>query len=263
MVRGAIPGAGGSHVSPAGELLLQVSGAIPTTPLDLIRQSTAITQTVLVILALLSLISWSVIFGVWIQLSVANNHARRFAQEFDKLRRLDEANALSRRTTKSALPRLFLEASRFVVETRGASLRIKETVTADTGTIPNTTLTGSQLEALHLLLDAEADAQRERLGHHVPVLATIGSVSPLLGLLGTVIGVIQAFIGIATKGSGNLSAVAPGVAEALVATAASLAVAIPATFGYNILANRLNRFDGAMERFNAAVIARFVREGQI
>ena len=62
-------------------------------------------------------------------------------------------------------------------------------------------------------------------------LATIGSVSPLLGLLGTVIGVIQAFIGIATKGSGNLSAVAPGVAEALIATAASLAVAIPATFG--------------------------------
>jgi len=149
------------------------------------------------------------------------------------------------------------------VETRGASLRIKETVTADTGTVPNTTLTGSQLEALHLLLDAEADDERERLGRHVPVLATIGSVSPLLGLLGTVIGVIQAFIGIATKGSGNLSAVAPGVAEALIATAASLAVAIPATFGYNILANRLNRFDGAMERFNAAVIARFVREGQI
>ena len=88
-------------------------------------------------------------------------------------------------------------------------------------------------------------------------------MSPLLGLLGTVIGVIQAFIGIATKGSGNLSAVAPGVAEALIATAASLAVAIPATFGYNILANRLNRFDSAMDRFSAAVIARFVREGQI
>jgi len=247
----------------AVQLLLQVSGAVPTTPLDLIRQSTAITKSVLVILALLSLISWAVIFGVWIQLSMANNRARRFAQEFDKVRRLDEANALARRTGQSALPRLFLQASRFVVETRGASLRIKETVTADTGTVPNTTLTGSQLEALHLLLDAEADDERERLGRHVPVLATIGSVSPLLGLLGTVIGVIQAFIGIATKGSGNLSAVAPGVAEALIATAASLAVAIPATFGYNILANRLNRFDGAMERFNAAVIARFVREGQI
>lgn len=240
-----------------------LQGAIPMTPVDLIRQATTITQGVLVVLAILSLISWAVIFGVWVQLSMANRRAQRFAQEFDKTRRLDEANSLARRTEKNALAKLFLRASHFVVEIRGASLRIKETVTEDTSTLPNVTLTGSQLEALHLLLDAEADEERERLGRSIPWLATIGSVSPLLGLLGTVIGIIQAFIGIATKGSGNLSAVAPGVAEALVATAASLAVAIPATFGYNILANRLNRFDGAMERFNAAVIARFVREGQI
>lgn len=243
--------------------IAQVQGAIPTTPMELIRQSTTVTQVVLVVLAVLSLISWAVIFGVWIQLSLANRRARAFANEFDRVRRLDEANALARKSTKSALAKLFLQASHFVVETRGASLRIKETVTADTGTIPSATLTGSQLEALHLLLDAEADEERDRFGKHIPWLATIASVSPLLGLLGTVLGVIQAFIGIATKGSGNLTAVAPGVAEALVATAASLAVAIPATFGYNILASRLNRFDSVMERFNAAVIARFVREGQI
>jgi biopolymer transport protein TolQ len=245
------------------QLLLQVGGAIPLTPVDLIRQSTPVTQGVLIILALLSLISWAVIFGVWIQLSAANRRAQKFANEFDKTRRLDEASALARRTEKNAFAKLFLRASHFVVETRGSSLRVKETASQDTGTLPNATLTGSQLEALHLLLDAEATEERERYGRSIPWLATIASVSPLLGLLGTVLGVIQAFIGIATKGSGNLSAVAPGVAEALVATAASLAVAIPATFGYNILANRLNRFDSAMERFNAAVIARLVREGQI
>jgi biopolymer transport protein TolQ len=242
--------------------LMQVGGAIPSTPLDLILQATAVTQGVLVVLAVLSLISWAVIGGVWIQLSVANSRATKFVLEFDRTRRLDEANALARKS-KTALARLFLNASHFVVETRGASLRIKETVTADTGTIPNATLTGSQLEALHLLLDAESDAERERLGRFIPWLATIGSVSPLLGLLGTVLGVIQAFIGIAKSGSGNLSAVAPGVAEALIATAASLAVAIPATFGYNILAHRLNRYGSTMDRFNATVIARFVREGQI
>lgn len=243
--------------------LLLLQGAIPTTPVDLIRQSTTVTQGVLVVLAVLSLISWGVIFWTWAQLSIANRNAQRFALEFDRIRRLDEANSLARRSVKNALSKLFLRASQFVVETRGASLRAKETATQDTGTLPNVTLTGSQLEALHLLLDAEADEERERLGRHITWLATIGSVSPLLGLLGTVIGVIQAFIGIATKGSGNLSAVAPGVAEALVATAASLAVAIPATFGYNLLANRLNRFDSSMERFNAGMIARFVREGQI
>jgi biopolymer transport protein TolQ len=242
--------------------LLQ-QGAIPTTPMELIRQSTTVTQVVLVVLAILSLISWGVIFWTWTQLSSANSRAQKFAQEFDRTRKIDEANSVARRTTKNAFSRLFLRAAQFISDTRAGTLRVKEAAADDPGTLPNATLTGSQLEALHLLLDAEADEERERLGRHTPWLATIGSVSPLLGLLGTVIGVIQAFIGIATRGSGNLSAVAPGVAEALVATAASLAVAIPATFGYNILASRLNRFESSMERFNAAVIARFVREGQI
>jgi biopolymer transport protein TolQ len=242
--------------------LLQ-QGAIPTTPMELIRQSTTVTQVVLVVLAILSLISWGVIFWTWTQLSAANTRAQKFAQEFDRTRKSDEANSLARRTPKNAFSKLFLRAAQFISDTRAGTLRARETTTEDAGTLPNATLTGSQLEALHLLLDAEADEERERLGRHTPWLATIGSVSPLLGLLGTVIGVIQAFIGIATRGSGNLSAVAPGVAEALVATAASLAVAIPATFGYNILASRLNRFESSMERFNAAVIARFVREGQI
>lgn len=243
-------------------------GAIPTTPMDLVRQSTPVTQVVLVVLAVMSLVSWAVIFGTWIQLSRANSRAQKFAHEFDRTRRLEDATSLARRSTKSAFSKLYLRATHFVAESRSATLRAKETAaketaTEDAGTLPNVTLTGSQLEALHLLLDAEADEERDQLGRHTPWLATIGSVSPLLGLLGTVLGVIQAFIGIATSGSGNLAAVAPGVAEALVATAASLAVAIPATFGYNILASRVNRFDGAMERFNAALIARFVREGQI
>ena len=94
----------------------------------------------------------------------------------------------------------------------------------------------SQVEALQLVLDAETTSERDRLGRWVPSLATIGSVSPLIGLLGTVLGVIDAFVGIAAKGSGNIGAVAPGVAEALIATAAALSVAIPAVFAYNIFA---------------------------
>ena len=125
------------------------------------------------------------------------------------------------------------------------------------------TLTGSQIETLHLILDSEAADERQRLGRFLPWLATIGSASPLIGLLGTVLGIISAFVGIATSGSGNLAAVAPGVAEALVATAAALAVAIPATFGYNILANRLNRLDNLLEGFGTTVIAMLLREGRL
>lgn len=121
----------------------------------------------------------------------------------------------------------------------------------------------SQVETLRLVLDAESLTERDRLGRFLPWLATIGSASPLIGLLGTVLGVINAFVGIASKGSGNLAAVAPGVAEALVATAAALTVAIPATFGYNILASRLNRLDNLLEGFGTTVIAMLVREGRV
>ena len=124
-------------------------------------------------------------------------------------------------------------------------------------------MSGSRVEALRFVLDSETSHERDRLGRFIPWLATIGSVSPLIGLLGTVLGVIDAFIGIATKGSGNIAAVAPGVAEALIATAAALSVAIPAVFGYNLFANRLNRLEGELEGFGSEVIALLVRGGRI
>jgi biopolymer transport protein TolQ len=122
---------------------------------------------------------------------------------------------------------------------------------------------GSQVEALRLILDAETNAEHDQLARFLPWLATIAAVSPLIGLLGTVIGVISAFIGIAQSGSGNLSAVAPGVAEALVATALALAVAIPAVFGYNLFTSSLNRVVGDLEGFGSELIALLVREGRM
>jgi biopolymer transport protein TolQ len=202
--------------------------------------------------------------GVWNTLAKASRSAEKFWREFERSPQVDEVGALARRAPPAALPRLFMRAMHFVADTRVANQQVRERATPTAGGIPLAqTLSGSQLETLHLLLDSEASDERDRIGRFLPWLATIGSVSPLIGLLGTVLGVIDAFLGIASKGSGNLSAVAPGVAEALIATAAALSVAIPATFGYNIFASRLNRFDGRMESFNTAVIALLVREGRI
>src|SRR6185437_12970533 len=187
----------------------------------------------------------------------------RFSLEFDQAQRLDEAGALAKRSAPNALSRLFLRAMHFVSDARVANQQLRERATP-VGDMPAAaTMSGSQIETLHLLLDTEAANERDRLGRFLPWLATIGSVSPLIGLLGTVLGVIEAFLGIATKGSGNLAAVAPGVGEALTATAAALIVAIPATFGYNIFASRLNQFDGMLESFGTSVIALLVREGRI
>ena len=116
---------------------------------------------------------------------------------------------------------------------------------------------------LVLVLDASGGTEREQLGRFIPWLATVSSVSPLIGLFGTVLGVISAFQGVVASGSSNLTAVAPGIAQALTATAAALAVAIPAAFAYNVLAARLNRYDGALEGFGSELVALMVREGRI
>jgi biopolymer transport protein TolQ len=239
-------------------------GAVPSNAIDLVMSATTITQAVLVVLAFLSLLSWSVMFGVWRALGRASRSADKFWNDFQRVSRLDEAITLAKRAKPTALPRLFMSAMHFVSDARVANQHYRERsgpLAVDAP--PVATLSGSQIETLHLLLDKEATEERDRIGRFLPWLATIGSVSPLIGLLGTVLGVIEAFLGIAAKGSGNLSAVAPGVGEALIATAAALAVAIPATFGYNIFASRLNRFDGRMEHFGTAVIALLVREGRI
>ena len=242
---------------------MQLRGAVPSTPLELITGATTLTKGVLIILAVLSLLSWAVMFALWRELARAQRTSLKFFRDFERASRLEEAGALAKVTAPNALTRLFMRAAHFVSDTRVRNQQAREREAGEIALRAPATLTGSQIETLHLLLETDASAERDRLGRFLPWLATIGSVSPLIGLLGTVLGVIDAFIGIATRGSGNLSAVAPGVAEALIATAAALVVAIPATFGYNIFASRLNRFDGMMESFGTATIALLVREGQI
>ena len=233
--------------------LLQVGEAIPTSPWDMIVQATPMTQGVLVLLVILSLISWAIMLAKWLEFRKVTRAGHTFMREFERSSGLDQASHFARRSPASPFTRVFSRAVNFFAEMKPGALR-------EAATSP---LSGSQVEALRLVLDSETADERDRLAHFIPWLAMIGSVSPLIGLLGTVLGVIDAFVGIAVRGSGNLSAVAPGVAEALVATAAALSVAIPAVFGYNIFASRLNRLDGELESFGTEIIAMMVREGLI
>jgi len=237
-----------------GDILMQVGAAVPSSPIELVTSSTLATKIVLAILVILSLISWSVMIAKTIEFRRAESAGRAFMDAFENAPSLDAAADLARRSTLSPQREVMRRALRFLHETTPAL-----GPTSDRGA----RMSASQVEALRLVLDSESGAVRDRMGRFVPSLATIGSASPLIGLLGTVLGVIDAFLGIATKGSGNIGAVAPGVAEALIATAAALSVAIPAVFGYNILAHRLNRFDGELDGFGSELIALMVREGRI
>ena len=232
----------------------QVSEAIPTSPWEMITHASIMTQVVLAILVVLSLISWAIMLLKWREFRRLLGSGRSFMREFERAASLEDAGAIARRSPPSPFTRIFTRAVNFFAEMKPGALRSTET---------QDKLSGSQVEALRLVLDAETTDERDRMGQFIPWLAMIGSVSPLIGLLGTVLGVIDSFIGIATKGSGNISAVAPGVAEALIATAAALAVAIPAVFGYNIFASKLNRLESELEGFGTEIIAMMVREGRI
>ncbi|HET7586031.1 MAG TPA: MotA/TolQ/ExbB proton channel family protein [Gemmatimonadaceae bacterium] len=235
-------------------VLAQVGRAVPTTATELVTQASMITKVVLLVLLALSLVSWAIMLGKAWEFRRLNAAGSRFIREFERVSALEEASALARRTPPSAFTRVFSRAVNFFAEMRPGALR------QGTGGEP---LSASQVEALRLVLDSQAASERDRLGHFIPSLGTVASASPLLGLLGTVLGIIDAFVGIAVSGSGNLSAVAPGVAEALTATAAALTVAIPAAFGYNIFANKLNRVESELESFGTEIIAMMVREGRI
>jgi biopolymer transport protein TolQ len=239
--------------------LLQAAGAVPSSPKELILNASTETQVVLGILVVLSLVSWAIMLGVGRELSKSLRMATAFAREVERVPRVESASVAAKHASPNASQRLLVRALQFLGETPQASAGYDE----GTQAVMAATHAASRVETLRLVLDAEALSERDRLGRFLPWLATIGSASPLIGLLGTVLGVINAFVGIATRGSGNLAAVAPGVAEALVATAAALSVAIPATFGYNILANRLNRLDNLLEGFGTTVIAMLVREGRV
>jgi biopolymer transport protein TolQ len=237
-------------------VILQAGGAVPQSPLELILAASPETKIVLLITGIFSLVSWFIIVFKWWQFRKLNRQADRFFTEMERATRLQDAYKAVMKLPPSPYNRLCREAITFYSELRPGALR-------DERNADKSSLSMTQLEALKMVLGKEVAAERDLLGHYIPWLATIGSVSPLLGLTGTVFGIMAAFIGIASRGSGNLSAVAPGVAEALVATAGGLLTAIPAVIAYNIYVNRVRLFAGELEGFANELIGTMAREGLV
>ncbi len=235
-------------------MTLQVTGAMPSSSLDLVLQSSIETQIVLAVTVVFSLASWFIIGLKWWQFRRLRRQGDRFFAELERTTRLKDAYHAVMKLPPSPYNRIFREGLNFFSELRPGALRQEVQVAS-------ATLSMTQLEALKMVLGKEVAAERDLMARFISWLATIGSVSPLLGLLGTVLGVMDAFIGIATKGSGNISAVAPGVAEALVTTVAGLGAAIPAVIAYNLFVNRLGLFAGELEGFASEMIGTMAREG--
>ena len=236
-------------------MTLQVGGALPTSAWELISMSSVATKVGLLVLAAFSVISWFLIALKWVQFRRVRRQGDRFFDTLERTTRLEDAYHAVMKLPPSPYGRLLREGVNFFSELRPGALK------EQTG--QRQPLSSTQLEVLRMVLAKEVGAERDLMARFIPWLATIGSVSPLLGLLGTVLGVMDAFLGIAAGGSGNISAVAPGVAEALITTVLGLAVAIPAVMAYNLFASRLGLFAGELEGFAQEVVGTMAREGRI
>lgn len=186
----------------------------------------SVSKIVLLVLLGFSVISWGIIFFKWRAFRVADREDKRFLALLMKTRDLDELYRQVRRIEGSPTAIVF----EGLMERMGPG-RVEEGDGLGSGSIDRHVI---ERTASHL-----GQHQLSQLETYLPFLATTGNITPFVGLLGTVMGIIDAFREIGTQGTASISAVAPGVAEALVATAAGLFTAIPAVIAYNYFLTRI------------------------
>jgi len=236
-------------------ILAQTGGTGHVSAVDLILNGTPMTLAILGVTALASLISWIIIFWKLGQFRRARRDSRRFSDAMQRVQHLDDANRTVLRLPDSAHARVFRQGINFFSELRPGSLREDAPVAVGLGE--------TQLNALWLMLEKVQDEERDVLSRGLVWLSVVAVVSPLLGLLGTVIGVMDSFLGITATGAANISSVAPGIAEALITTACGLIAAIPAAIAYNYFVTRLNTFSGELEGFASEFVGMLAREGRL
>ncbi len=208
---------------------------------DLITSASPISQAVLVVLLLFSIFSWAVILYKWRLFRVVRRQDRRFLAVYEALDDPTEVRRRSATIGRSPMAELFAEAHRIALSHDGSEASAGGTFN---GGIRRLERALRQISERHLLQEEE----------YLSSLATVGNVSPFVGLFGTVLGIIQAFQTIGRMGTASITAVAPGVAEALVATAAGLFAAIPAVIAYNYFLTQIRRHATQLDVFRQDLI---------
>jgi len=228
-------------VSLTGVLLLQ-SPTFAGGPLELLARSGWVARGVLLMLLVFSLISWSIIIYKGVALGRARRESETFLQVFRKSSKFSEVNSICPQLRSSPLVGVFqagyVELNQQVRQSggeKGQAVAGKPTVRS--------------LESLSRSLARAATAEITRLERRVTFLATTASVTPFVGLFGTVWGIMNAFGDIGRMGSANLAVVAPGISEALITTAAGLAAAIPAAVFFNYYNSRLKVLSAMLDDF--------------
>ena len=208
--------------------------------LHLILNASVVVQAIMVLLAVVSFMSWYYIFRKWFAVSQARRQTEQFERDFWSGGDLNSLyqSAVNNRHSTGSMERIFESGFREFAKLRSQKHLDQKDV-----------IDGSR-RAMRATYQREIDG----LDAHLAFLASAGSVSPYIGLLGTVWGIMHSFRGLSNVGQATLSAVAPGIAEALVATAIGLFAAIPAVVAYNRFSHDIDRlstrFESFMEEFS-------------
>lgn len=200
------------------------------------RNAGAVGQAVLGVLLLFSVISWAVMIAVGQRFSKATRSSRRFMPLFRKAKRLADMQSALGALAQSPLVGLFRAGY--------AEIEAQIAHTAESGR-----QTVKSLDSVERSLMRATRIESARLSKFVPFLATTAAATPFIGLFGTVWGIMGAFQSIGATGSTSITAVAPGISEALINTAAGLFAAIPALLAYNHFVSKLRASRGEMEDF--------------
>jgi biopolymer transport protein TolQ len=215
-----------------GALTVIVQGEI----WQLLAQTGLVARIVLFILLAFSVLSWAIIFHKHRSFKAARRDSREFLKIFRQSKKLSDIRASCKSLKASPLVEVFLAGYR-EIESQAVA-----------GENPGKPRIRS-LDAVQRALQIAASAELTRLEQWLSWLATTGSVTPFIGLFGTVWGIIDAFQGLGTAGTASLRSVAPGISEALVTTAAGLFAAIPAVVAYNQFVQRIKEFGALMDDF--------------
>lgn len=199
-----------------------------------------IVKLVLLLLLSFSVISWTIILFKFFQVQRAKNESERFMDFFWKSKRFDAIASQVDRFANSPLTVLFNEGY-------SELKKVVETDSKSDGSALSTDLGG--VENVSRALRRATNSEITRLEKYLTFLATTGSTSPFIGLFGTVWGIMTAFEGIGKTGSASLAVVAPGIAEALIATAIGLVAAIPAVMAYNHFQHKIRVLINEMDSF--------------
>ena len=218
-----------------------------TTLVDMVMASSWMSKAVLIILVLCAIYALALLFEKVVVMRGNKAKVAAFMAQFHKAKTPDEAAQLVAKQPDSTIKKMFAAGWNEVAKTRELGLY-------------NMKSGDHTLGRVQTAMDIEQNKGIEDLGSNMTFLASIGANAPFIGLFGTVVGIIQSFVGIADTQTTSLAVVAPGIAEALVATAAGLLAAIPAVLIYNFAGKQIGTIGNYMDDFKAEFLSLLSRD---